>query len=89
MLDLERIVDKLGIEIRFSYLMTEKAGSKKTKYGYLVVINPNLTPDEKMDALDHEIQHIIFGHYDDRKYLTKEEKEAEVEAEWSWPSQRV
>ncbi len=82
MLDLERAVIDLGVIVRHAATPGVAAGTLKIPSGYLIIINHDLSYESQLDALEHELWHIIFGHFDERKYLSEEEKEAEVEAVW-------
>lgn len=65
------------------FAFEDKTG-KYTKHkgngrAFVVVVASNVAEDVQRSVLRHELLHIELGHLDDRKHLTEEEKEREVE----------
>lgn len=71
-----------NVFVRFYELPGGSLGlSKKTKDGYLILLNQNLEScrTKAMKTVEHEMLHVLLGHHDERKELSIAEKEAEVE----------
>lgn len=84
--DLERAVAAKNARIIFFDLRGYgcEGAARKSKDGYIVLIDYRLTRKRAIEVLEHEMMHILLGHLDYRSGLTYEEKEAEVEEEWLW-----
>lgn len=52
--------------------------TQKKKEGYVVLIAEHLSESRKNLTIWHELLHIVLGHFDDRNYLSTEDKEKEV-----------
>lgn len=84
MLDIKSICESENIRI-IEYDLDGIAGmAVKNDTGYTVLINRNLCPSKRESTIEHEIWHIILGHLDDRKELSEEQKENEVEKPAWW-----
>lgn len=46
--------------------------------GYLIIIHTELSEQQQLTTIWHELLHIILGHLDTRSYLTDAQKEYEV-----------
>lgn len=53
--------------------------SKKTKDGYVILLNKDMSDKKRMETIIHEFLHIMLGHHDARKELSIEQKESEVD----------
>lgn len=85
MLDIERNIRDYSVVVRHAILDGRMAGTRKAPWGgYLILIHRDLCRKSQMEALEHELLHIIFGHFDDRSELPEWQKEAEVESDWIW-----
>ncbi|MGB4660897.1 MAG: ImmA/IrrE family metallo-endopeptidase [Mobilitalea sp.] len=70
--DLSIIVRKADLGSKYNALTT------KFNEGYLVVVNENLDYEKTIDALKHELCHIMIGHLDE-ECKTERQMEREVQ----------
>ena len=73
------LIRDLSISVRKADLGSKyNALTTKFNEGYLVVINENLDYEKTIDALKHELCHIMLGHLEE-DCKTEEQTESEVQ----------
>ena len=83
-LDIERVIRSLGVYVKQTELSGCRAATRKQQNGYLILVESRLDRQSQLEAIEHELLHILLGHLDDRNDLPEIIKEAEAAAEWLW-----
>ncbi len=85
MINLDKLMYTYNIAVRTMRLTGCRGFAAKNSNGYVIVVNSQLSDEEQIRTTVHELCHIKLGHLDERKHISNEEKEDEVEvqmAEW-------
>lgn len=72
-----RRINKVGARVVLTRLPGARAACRKDQEGYLIVVNEELSDDERAAAVLHELAHIELGHLDN-DVLSEDDKENEV-----------
>lgn len=88
-LDIERVINSLGVHVTQTELIGCRAATRKQQNGYLVLVEIRLDRLSQLEAIEHELLHILHGHFDNRADLPEEIKELEACEPWLWKCDRL
>lgn len=80
MLNYQKIIDDFDVTVMLRPIrqLGCRGSTKKLSDSFLVLVDDALDGTAMMQALAHELLHIILGHFDEFTDLPEDEKEAEV-----------
>ena len=55
-----------------------RGAAKPTAEGYIIAINSTMPEQAQREALEHELKHIMLGHFSDNRSIREIEAEAEI-----------